>query len=29
MLVEKKSTLHTGTVTTDRTRSLEEQLRPL
>lgn len=29
MLIEKKSTLHTGTVHTDRTRSLEEQLRPV
>jgi len=29
MLIEKKSTLHTGTVQTARTRSLEEQLRPL
>ena len=28
MLVERKSTLHTGTVTTERTRSLAEQLRP-
>jgi mannose-6-phosphate isomerase-like protein (cupin superfamily) len=29
MLIEKKSTLHTGNVTTDQTRSLEEQLRPV
>lgn len=29
MLFEKKSTLHTGDVATDRTRSLEDQLRPL
>lgn len=29
MLIEKKSTLHTGTVQTPRTRSLDEQLRPL
>ena len=28
MLIERKSTLHTGTVTTERTRSLAEQLRP-
>ena len=28
MLIERKSTLHTGEVTTSRTRSLEEQLRP-
>ena len=28
MLVERKSTLHTGEVTTSKTRSLEEQLRP-
>lgn len=29
MLVERKTTLHTGDVTIDRTRSLAEQLRPL
>jgi mannose-6-phosphate isomerase-like protein (cupin superfamily) len=29
MLIERKSTLHTGDVVDDRTRSLEEQLRPL
>lgn len=29
MLIERKSTLHTGDVTTDRTRSLAEQLRPI
>ena len=29
MLIERKSTLHTGTETTNRTRTLEEQLRPL
>lgn len=29
LLIERKSTQHTGTVTTDRTRSLAEQLRPL
>ena len=29
MLIERKSTLHTGEVTTSRTRSLEEQLRPI
>ena len=29
MLIERKSTLHTGDVVTDRTRSLDEQLRPL
>lgn len=29
LLIEKKSTLHTGDVTTDKTRSLDEQLRPL
>lgn len=28
MLIERKSTLHTGDVTTDKTRSLAEQLRP-
>ncbi len=29
MLVERKSTLHTGDVVNERTRSLDEQLRPL
>jgi mannose-6-phosphate isomerase-like protein (cupin superfamily) len=29
MLIERKSTLHTGTEVTDRTRSLAEQLRPI
>jgi mannose-6-phosphate isomerase-like protein (cupin superfamily) len=29
MLIERKSTLHTGDVTTDRTRTLHEQLRPV
>jgi mannose-6-phosphate isomerase-like protein (cupin superfamily) len=29
MLIERKSTLHTGTVTTEKTRSLAEQLRPV
>ena len=29
MLIERKSTLHTGDVTTEKTRSLAEQLRPL
>lgn len=29
MLIERKSTLHTGTVATDKTRSLAEQLRPV
>ena len=28
LLIERKSTLHTGTTVTDRTRSIEEQLRP-
>jgi mannose-6-phosphate isomerase-like protein (cupin superfamily) len=28
LLVERKSTLHTGTTVTDRTRSIAEQLRP-
>ena len=27
MLIERKSTLHTGTITTEKTRSLAEQLR--
>jgi mannose-6-phosphate isomerase-like protein (cupin superfamily) len=29
MLVERKSTLHTGTVVTEKTRTLAEQLRPV
>jgi mannose-6-phosphate isomerase-like protein (cupin superfamily) len=29
MLIEKKTTLHTGGVVTEKTRSLEEQLRPV
>jgi mannose-6-phosphate isomerase-like protein (cupin superfamily) len=29
LLVERKSTLHTGNVVTDKTRSIVEQLRPL
>ena len=29
LLIERKSTLHTGNEITDRTRSLEEQLRPV
>ena len=29
MLIERKSTLHTGNVTTEKTRSLSEQLRPV
>ena len=29
MLIERKSTRHTGDVTTEKTRSLDEQLRPL
>jgi mannose-6-phosphate isomerase-like protein (cupin superfamily) len=28
LLIERKSTLHTGTTVTDRTRSIAEQLRP-
>lgn len=28
MLIERKATLHTGDVVTDKTRSIEEQLRP-
>ena len=28
LLVERKSTLHTGDVVTERTRSIEDQLRP-
>ena len=29
LLIERKSTLHTGSEVTDRTRSVAEQLRPL
>jgi mannose-6-phosphate isomerase-like protein (cupin superfamily) len=29
LLIERKSTLHTGDVVTDKTRSIDEQLRPL
>lgn len=29
ILIERKSTLHTGTVATEKTRSLAEQLRPV
>ncbi len=29
MLIERKSTLHTGNVVTEKTRSLAEQLRPV
>ena len=29
MLIEKKTTLHTGREITDKTRSLQEQLRPV
>jgi mannose-6-phosphate isomerase-like protein (cupin superfamily) len=29
LLIERKTTLHTGNVTTDKTRSLAEQLRPI
>ena len=29
MLIERKSTLHTGTTTTDKTRSIADQLRPV
>ena len=29
MLIERKSTLHTGTEVTEKTRSLAEQLRPV
>ncbi len=29
LLIEKKTTLHTGDVVTEKTRSLEEQLRPV
>ena len=29
MLIERKSTLHTGDLVTDKTRSIAEQLRPI
>lgn len=29
MLIERKSTLHTGTEVTDKTRSLADQMRPI
>ena len=29
LLIERKSTLHTGNIVTDKTRSIEEQLRPV
>lgn len=29
LLIERKTTLHTGNVVTDRTRSIDDQLRPL
>ena len=29
LLIERKSTLHTGDVVTDKTRSIREQLRPV
>ena len=29
MLIERKSTLHTGAIVTEKTRSLEDQLRPV
>ncbi len=29
LLIERKTTLHTGNVTTDKTRSLADQLRPV
>lgn len=29
MLIERKSTLHTGGITTEKTRSLSDQLRPI
>lgn len=29
LLIERKSTLHTGNMVTDKTRSLDEQLRPV
>lgn len=29
LLIEKKSTLHTGDVVTEKTRSIDEQMRPV
>ena len=29
MLIERKSTMHTGAATTDKTRSIDDQLRPI
>lgn len=29
MLIERKTTLHTGSEVTDKTRTLEDQLRPV
>jgi hypothetical protein len=29
LLIERKSTLHTGNIVTEKTRSLAEQLRPV
>jgi hypothetical protein len=29
LLIERKSTLHTGDVTTERTRTVTDQLRPI
>jgi len=29
MLIERKTTLHTGSETTDKTRTIDEQLRPV
>jgi len=29
LLIERKSTLHTGDVVTEKTRSIDEQLRPI
>jgi mannose-6-phosphate isomerase-like protein (cupin superfamily) len=29
LLIERKTTLHTGSDVTDKTRSIDEQLRPL
>lgn len=29
LLIERKSTLHTGDTVTDKTRSIDEQLRPV
>ena len=29
MLIERKTTLHTGNEVTEKTRTLEEQLRPV